>query len=390
MKKISLLVGGIILTTASLSAYVDIDDRLDKLETQMKEVSTRTPEDTLGANFVGARPDTKGTNFFGMVGVTYWHTKIGGTEFGITNNGLDSGVSVPTLISRHPGGDLKENDFGWDLGLKAGIGYKTRHDKWDLFLRYTWLSAHNSKSMHKNPPGVIIGIRSFLPILAKRAKSHVDTDYNNLDLELARSYFICKHYSIRPHFDLKATWLDIKQNIFYNFSEAFQNISLEDRDEKIYSSSKFWGMGPRAGVDGKLFIGDGFNLFGELAGSILYGHFKERLKEKFPVGVSNQVSGTLFTVRDSFHRFIPFVQMQMGLEWGTYLNSKRQHLDLKVGYEIQYYWRANQLMHTEKFDSASPVPPNLNNFITGARHLFDKVSEDVMFYGITGEVRLDF
>ncbi len=390
MKKISLLVGGLILTTTTVSAYMDMDDRLDELETQMKEISARNPEETLGANFVGARPEIEGTNFYGTFDITYWHTKIGGTEFGITNNAFDAGIPLPRLISFHPGGDLKENDFGWDIGLKVGVGYKTPHDKWDVFLRYTWFKANDSKSVHKNPPGVIIGIRSFLPVLAKRAKSHVDTDYNNLDLELARSYFMSKHYSIRPHFDLKATWLNIKQNIFYTFSEAFLTSLLEDREEKIYSSSKFWGVGPRAGIDGKLFIGDGFNLFGEFAGSILYGHFKERLKEKFPVGISDEIGGTLFTARDHYHRFIPFVQMQMGLEWGTYLNDKRQHLGFKVGYEIQYYWRVNQLMHTEEFDSLAVIPPDQDTFIAGVRHLFDKVSDDVMFYGITGEVRLDF
>lgn len=390
MKKISLLVGGIILTTTTVSAYVDMDDRLDALETQMKEISTRNPAETLGANFVGARPETEGTNFYGTFDITYWHTKIGGTEFGVSNNGIESGGPVGQLISLHPGGDLKENDFGWDIGLKAGLGYKTPHDKWDVYLRYTWFRANDSRSVQKNPPGVIIGIRSLLPVLAKRAKSHVDTDYNNLDLELARSYFMSKHYSIRPHFDLKATWLNIKQNIFYTFSEAFLTSLLEDREEKIYSSSKFWGLGPRAGIDGKLFIGDGFNLFGELAGSILYGHFKERLKEKFPVGISDEIGGTLFTARDHYHRFIPFVQMQMGLEWSTYLNDKRQHLGFKIGYEIQYYWRMNQLMQTEEFDTLAVIPPDQNTVIAGARHLLDKISEDVMFYGITGEVRLDF
>lgn len=384
--------GGIILTTTTVSAYVDMDDRLNELETQMKEVSARNPAETLGASFVGARPETEGTHFYATFDVTYWHTKIGGTEFGITSNGFDAETPPPQFLSLHPGGDLKENDFGWDVGLKAGLGYKTPHDKWDVFLRYTWLSAHDSKSLYKSPPAVIIGIRSFLPVLAKRAKSHVDTDYNNLDLELARSYFISKNYSIRPHFDVKATWLNIRQNISYIFSETFLNPypAVGDPEKKIYSSSKFWGVGPRAGIDGKLFIGDGFNLFGELAGSILYGYFKERLKEKFPMGISNDIAGTLLTARDHYHRFIPFVQMQLGLQWGTYLNDKRQHLDFKIGYEVQYYWRVNQLMQTEEYDSAGIIPPNQNDLIVGARHLIDKVSEDLMFYGITGEVRLDF
>ena len=303
--------GGIILTMTTVSAYMDMDDRLDELETQMKEISARNPEETLGANFVGARPEIEGTNFDTTFDITYWHMKTGGTEFVITNNAYDPGIPLPVLIVLHPGGDVKENDFGWDIGLKTGLGYKTPHDKWDVFARYTWLKSNDIKSLQKNAPAVLIGLRSFLPVLAKRAKSHVDTHYNNIDLELARSYFVSQHFSVRPHFDVKSTWLNIRQNISYTFSEAFLVALAGDYDEKISSSSKFWGIGPRAGIDGKLFIGDGFNLFGELAGSILYGRFKETHKEKFPVGIINALSGTVFSLRDHYHRFIPFVQMQM-------------------------------------------------------------------------------
>lgn len=77
--------------------------------------------------------------------------------------------------------------------------------------------------------------------------------------------------------------------------------------------------------------------------------------------------------------------MFVGLTWDTYLNSNRQHLSLKGGYEVQYFWRINQMMKTE-----SQVIVPFTEDQRALRHYFDPISEDLMFYGITGEVRLDF
>lgn len=381
----------ILFTLLSLSAfaYQNVDDRLDHLETQMMEVSARNPNETLGASFVTSRPEVKdGTNFFLTLDVIYWHPKVGGTEFAYTaNGGFSGGFSTGT---RAPKGEIKENDFSWDIGLKAGIGYHTGRDRWDLYARYTWFDSFDTKSVQKNAPAYILPLNALVAFAGDRVKSRVDIKYNNVELELARSYFLSKYYSIRPHFDIKSTWLDIDEALTLHISPSFVAPIANDYDYKVKASSRFWGVGPRAGVDAKLFIGDRFNLFGEIAGSILYGHFKTRHKDIFPtvVGASSELAGTLFSIEDHFHQFVPFVQMLMGLEWGSYLNQHRQHIALKLGYEVQYYWRVFQSNRVHEFvsDFVTNPPPQ----IAGTRNRFDKISEDVMFYGITGEVRLDF
>ena len=77
--------------------------------------------------------------------------------------------------------------------------------------------------------------------------------------------------------------------------------------------------------------------------------------------------------------------MLMGLTWSTYLNNDKQHLSLKGGYEVQYFWRVNQMMKTE-----SRIAFPFSEDQRALRHYFDTITEDLMFYGITGEVRLDF
>lgn len=394
MKKLILLMGGAIFLSTSAFAYRDMDERLDSLETQMKEISSTNPQETLGAAFTTSRPETKNTRFFGFMDVIYWHPKMGGTEYAYTGDySIDLSVPQkgPIIRALPPKGDVKENDFGWDLGLKAGLGYKTPHDSWDLLGRYTWLSSHDSSSHQKTVPSNLFSIRSILAIPCRRVKSHVEIELNNLEVELARSYFLSKYFSVRPHFDLKSSWIDMGQKIHYTYSSLVSE-RIREQESKVTESCRFWGLGPRAGLDGSLYLGDGFSLVGEVAGSILYGHFKSRMKENFPEVENSRTPTTLYSVKHNFHRFVPFVQMFLGFKWNTYLNSHRQFLQLKAGYEAQYYWRMNQMLRTGGLvsDNVRVTTGRVFTTVSGSRTAFEPISEDLMFYGITGEARLDF
>ena len=424
LSKLALGAASMFLAT-SLFAYQDLDGRLDALEQGMQEISSRNPQGTLGAGFTTARPDTVGNNWLFFADVIYWHPKMGGTEYAITYNPSDF-VSVPPIIppvalTHRPGGDYKENDFGWDLGLKMGLGYKTPHDSWDVLGRYTWFESHSTKQSRKDFPAAIIPLKLSTGLTAgfssvNQAKSTVDIGYNNIDLELARSYFMSKNFTVRPHLSLKGSWLDLKQKVHYVQTKNPDFLSIlfefEGPDFKADIKSNFWGVGPRIGADTKYFIGNNVNFFGDFAASILYGHFKTREKDHIPnavIGglVPSDVAELLQQLLDvglaapnrslkhDFHRFIPFAQMQLGLEWNKYINSNKQHIRIKAGYEVQYYWRANQMSDLdERTDTLAITGITLNPIsitgVTRGRHQNQHGSNDLMFNGITAEARLDF
>ncbi|MCP5504729.1 MAG: MOMP family protein [Chlamydiales bacterium] len=384
------------LFAATSFAYVDMDDRLDILEKDMQEISARNPQNSLGASFTTSRFNTVGNNWYTTLSLIYWHPKMGGTEYAYTNtiDSIDISISRPFTISIQrpdpPHGSVKENDFGWDMGLKVGLGYKTPHDSWDVYARYTWLNAEETKTNRKDPPSIFISLKSLAALISGHVKSSATIDYNNIDLELARAYFISPRLSVRPHIDLKTTWLNLKQNVTYTYS-TYRATPLSGLDFKVYHDCKLRGFGPRVGIDGKLFLGYGFSLHGELAGSILYSYFKTRHKENWPLiqrSPTVTVGGKYYSMKDRFHLFTPFAQMFMGLGWDTFLNNDHQHLSLKGGYEIQYYWRANQMSNVDQALSYSISGSGFR--AGGARTNTQKLSEDLMFYGITGEVRLDF
>ena len=369
-------------TLLMTSAYAGIDERLDTLEKDMQEISARNPQDTLGAGFTTSRPEVTGSNWFLTFDLTYWHTKMGGTEYAYSLHPTftQQGVLLPNI-----NGDLKENDFGWDIGFKIGLGYKTPHDDWDVFFRYTYFNEDSTGSTTKAEPSALVSLTNFGLLFASKVKSHVEIDYDNVDLELARSYFISGQLAFRPHIDLKATWIDIDQDVQITASSIQNTNNTIGLDYKTKDDCNFWGLGPRAGIDSKWFLGYGFHIFGDIAGSVQYGYFKTEAREYVPPSSNPTLDdGETFKLKHKFHRFIPFVQMFLGLGYDTYFNNDHHHLGLKLGYEVQYYWRVNQIIKPDNF-----VNSNAGNS-TQTRLMFEKASEDLMFYGITGEVRLDF
>ena len=395
------------LLAGSALGYTSTEDRLDTLEKEMHQVSAKNPQNTLGAAFTTARPDTVGNNWFATLGVIYWHPKMGGTEFAYTNtsdvliaNAISGPLPGETTVTiqrpNPPAGDVKTNDFSWDVGLKAGLGYKTPHDSWDVYAHYTWFNSNDGKSVSKDVPSLIISLKGIAALIAGHAKSNVGIDYNNIDLELARSFFLSGRFSLRAHFDVKSTWLDLSQDVTYNYGTLI-NTPFNGLDFKVKDDCKIWGFGPRTGVDGKLYLGHGFSLNGELSGSILYGRFNAHHKENWPLlqlaSGSPPAGGNQLNIKDKFHQFIPFVQTFIGLSWETFLNQNKQYFSLKAGYEVQYYWRVNQMSNVDQalqYTIGGPTPSGIGVTTTGLRTNLQKYSEDLMFYGITGEVRLDF
>ena len=83
-----------IATSSAAFAAMDLEARLTELENQMQQVRTETAMDTYGANTALARPAVEdGYNWFVMLDVLYWRTKIGGTEYAYTDQ--DPTASLP-------------------------------------------------------------------------------------------------------------------------------------------------------------------------------------------------------------------------------------------------------------------------------------------------------
>jgi hypothetical protein len=84
------------------------------------------------------------------------------------------------------------------------------------------------------------------------------------------------------------------------------------------------------------------------------------------------------------HLFTPSMQMFLGLIWQTYIMEDTKHLTLGAGYEVNYYWRMNQMLEMDETRNSTL------NQVTLVTDGYENNSEDVMFYGITFKIKLEF
>ncbi len=349
--------------SASVFAAPDMDTRVHHLEQQMKQVRTETASGTYGAKTATARPEVDGSGMYINVDILYWHAKVGGTEYCYTDQ--DPGATLPIQ------GSLRENDFDWDWGFRIGLGYNFEHDGWDAFLNYTYFDSSDGSKTAAGFNGSVIPLKGTPSITGStdltsvtNATSNYKFDYDNLDLELGRNYFISRSLSFRPHFGLRSTWLDLTQRTnFYGGSVLLDNQLL------VYDSNNFWGLGPRAGVNSKWHLTNGFSVVGNLAGALLYGYYKVEHNENDTTSLSHSLE-----IDANMHRFCPNAQMYLGLSFDKYIYNDKQHIGVALGWEIQYYWRVNQMLKSDDFQVLK----------------YERYSEDAAMYGVTLDIRWDF
>jgi len=353
------LIAILLVFGVSLFAGSELDSRVRELEKQMTQVRTGNPSRTFGANTASARPDIQATGFFLSFDVLYWQAKAGGTEYCYTD-----GVANGALPER---GTVYEGNPGWNWGLRAGIGYNFEHGHWDIYANYTYFSSHHNTMKTSALNGSIMPLKGgssvFQYTAAGKATSQFKFCFNRLDLELGRDFFVAEFLSFRPHFGLMGAWMDIQQTLHYSGGNTIGNNYVYVKD-----TSDLSGIGPRVGANSKWYLGCGFSFFGNASGALAYSNIEVRHKENYSLNTLNNS----IHLNGDFHRFVPTAQLQLGLALDRFVLEDTQHITLSLGWDIEYFWRANQFLTT--------AYPNLNSTHGPT---YERASEDVSLQGVT-------
>lgn len=341
-------------------ADTGLDSRVSILEAQMNEVSTKTVHGNWGAKTASAAPQILGENWFFTGDMLWWHVNEGGNDYAVRYKG---DLFSPETKQK----DLKLN-FKWNWGFRAGIGTTFDHDRWDLSLNFTWFRADNSAAASPHGgPGVIplLGnpINSLTPNVASQVKIHWNIRFYNLDLNLGRNYFVSSKLAFHPFIGVKTGW--INQNQHVNSKLFFPEVT----QVKTKTDNDFWGIGPSAGVEGKWFIGNCFNLFGSAAGALLWGDFDVHQKQH-----SSIIDETTYRIGFDFHTVVPMTQMQIGMGYETNIYHNQYRIAVNARYEHQYWWQQNQMPY----------------FPLASTYKFRRFSDDLSLQGLTVDVRFDF
>jgi hypothetical protein len=363
MKKDFLLLTVFSLIMASHASGIasDNESRVTLLETQMNEVSTRTVHGNYGAKTATASPLISGENWFFTGDMLWWHVDEGGTDYAqlYTSTG-GSGFSL----------ESRKLNFKWDYGFRAGIGTTFNHDKWDLYLNFTWFRADNSNASSLHNGSFLVPMDMADPLEATHVKAHWNIHFYDLALNLGRNYFISPQVAFHPYFGLKGAWISQTRRSYAEVFAPFTGeLNSKDRND-------FWGIGPDVGIEGKWFIVSGFNLFASAGGAIFWGDFDVRHKEFSPT-----FKTTRFNLKFDTHQVVPMAQLQLGLGYETNIYHDQYHIAFNARYEYQYWWQQNQMTYSAFSNTISTETNTL-------RYL--RYAEDLSLQGITVDVRFDF
>lgn len=301
-------------------------------------------------------PDCFG--FYLNVDPVIWQARVNGTGIAVQTKGSED------FFNGQGQSRVQNLNYDWDWGFRLGVGVNTNHDAWDVLLQWTHWSTDAKRDFsgstnfsHFGHPETLDGLS------ANAVNSKWRLQYDLLDLEAAREFWISPCVSMRPFGGLRTAWIDQKQF----------DVDLEDLSLPIYSrysiqqSDRFWGIGIRSGLDMQWGFGYGFSLFNNFAGNLLYSFHSVKHKEKGD-------GDLLFDVENFFHIGSSIFDMQLGVRYDWISCDSCYHVGLDLGWEL--HWLPGQNQFLLFVDDEMPAKYVSNQGDLGIQGYFLKVRFD--------------
>ena len=330
-----------------------------------------------------------GVYFF--VDALYWHADIGNSDYAYVQ------TSELTPTSSVFIGKNEQLNFKWNWGFKVGLGFDLNHDEWDTDFYYTWFvnktqpNSFTTRIPPTDPTEVLVrSLVTNYPFggVIRSGSASARLNFNVLDWEIGRWFYISDSISIRPHAGLRGSWIRLKQKVDYVNSPIPNFLTFTSYHGK--NNSKSWAAGPSIGVKSNWYFGSGntidpcdghvrsrphFSIFGDFTGALMYSHFKNSHSESSE-GPANATIVGFNSSHLNRNLMVPVLTGFMGLAYDTCFNCDKYHFGIRLGYELQYWFRQNQRF---AFDDVATVPRYTRS--TG---------EDLALQGMTLDIRFDF
>ncbi len=333
-------------------------------EAQIRNLENRVTalEQRRGAGGVinpSARPAPADSwGIFANVDALLWNAHISDLPLWVDNSG-----STRTLVD----GFAQGLNYNWAWGFRVGLGYAMEHDKWDVYLDWTHFDSHGTRN--NSAPGGGAIFPSFIlqnilnpgvtPYIANSAKAHLDVGVNLVDLELGRAFYVSKWLSLRPSIGLRSAWLDMPLNIRYRPMPG-GGMPPTISELLMHSYNRFWGFGPRIGLNTQWGLGMGFSLFGDLYGSLLYGISQDPTFGTL-IGSDNNASFALGSL--NFHQRITTSALDavLGVRYDRNFYQDRYHFGISIGWENHLFNDVSQFIYQLDDVSIGSIQQNNGN-----------------------------
>jgi hypothetical protein len=326
--------GSLIAATGLLHAE---DAQMRNLENRVSALEQR--KNANGMINPNARPLARdGAGIMIEGAALYWQAQENGLDFVIDNrNGT-------TIIND---GKYKYPKPRWDWGFKLGLDFDMAHDGWNLCFLWTRFHTRAKKTVNQADGGLLFPIYSRADLSAPltpgttptQAQSNLKIRLDILDAVLGREFFTSKWLILQPYLGIRTAWINQKMRInYYNLSLPSEDLgNIQDRLKNNY-----WGIGPRAGLNGQWGLGGGFSIFGDSGLSLLCGKFTLNNKEEATLASDGSVSGTPTQTKRKPRTIRAMADLTAGFRYETGFADDAYALRIDLGWEEHFFFGQNQ------------------------------------------------
>jgi hypothetical protein len=230
-------------------------------------------------------------------------------------------------------GDLG-TDWNWGFQLAAAYYFGTGNDvniNWTHFV-------HSTEETDTAASGVMIG--NYLSDILNTGASQnqvytkLDNDFNSVNFEFGQLVHFGEHVDSRFHGGLQ--WAQIDETL----TQTGSNTSVAAANDTNVIDSDFDGIGPRFGADTAYNFGNGFSLFGNVAGALLIGSINTTQTETF-TNTAGAIVGQATSSSDTGNTVVPEAEAKLGVRFTKAM--AQGDLSAEVGYQAVNYWNAQNI-----------------------------------------------
>jgi len=307
------------------------------------------------------------TPFFSSASFIFWQGKMYGLDFAVVSEDPSFGFQNLGLSFNAKG---HSPDFAWKPGAKIEFGYTFPYDGWDTLVGWTYFhdkltDKRRSYSQPTTPEGEGVyaiwdypffqNFNFFQSILYENAHNYWNLVFNSWDWEWGRNFSVNDWLALRLHAGIKTGYLRQTYKVHYDTGtllgpdiNTLISTSLKFLSSDMISTNRFWGIGPRCGVDSKWKLGQGFHFIADSSFSLVPSFFHVRSNfNDLVIDLEDKLASGLLPlqakIRENFLDFIPVFQALLGVDWGMCFGQCSQfYMSLSAGYEVQYWWNVNQ------------------------------------------------
>ena len=235
------------------------------------------------------------------------------------------------------------NDWNW--GGEVDVSYMFPGSSRDISGSYTYLNQDGSDNVFG--PANILGLEGVGGLgsgTTNEAEANVDQTVNAATLTFGQLLTVGNRVSLHPFGGLQFADIDTTNTVTYETEN--QVTGIDTQDARYKGESEFEGIGPRAGIDAAVHLGNNFSVVGTFAGALLVGNMDSEFK--FAGTGSGSAIPTEYD-NDSYTAVVPELDAKLGLDY-MYAFNPNTSMNIQVGYEVVNYFNAE---NNDSFDSVA-------------------------------------